>query len=174
MRYAAAAPTSPTSPSPAKTVVGEPDSGALPARTVSEACASGADGLAGSEPVVVGAVLEGDGVAAIEPEAVAAFFEGDAVPVDVVPCGVPDEVALGFVDEEAFGVGVVVARGVPAGLEALGVGPGVELGVELGLGLGFGVDDGLGLGALAAAGGAVSGALPEPKANPTTVPGAGL
>ena len=46
------------------------------------------------------------------------------------------------------------------------------LGFGLGVVLGFGVE--LGRGALTAAGGAVSGLPPDPKANPRTVPGAGL
>ncbi|MGA8978248.1 MAG: hypothetical protein WB473_03940, partial [Pedococcus sp.] len=110
--YAAAAPRTPTSPSPANSVVGDPESGALAALTSSEACASRVGGPATPEPVVVGAVLEGDGVAELEPE-VAALFEGVAVPADLVPRGVVDEPAFGFVDELALGFVDEGARGVP-------------------------------------------------------------
>lgn len=86
--------------------------------------------------------------------------------VDVEPLAGEPEVLRGAVEEP------VVDRGV---LELLDVGRGVELGRVLGFAveLGLGVLDELGVGVLVAAGGAVRGCPPEPKAKPTTVPGAG-
>lgn len=168
-------------------MVGEPDSGAAPARTLSKG-APWVDGLTSPEPVAVpvtsdgaaavvrGPVVEDDRVVEVEPGVgLSAPFAGVASPVAVVPRGELDEVDLGCVDE--------VARGVPGALDLeLGLVPGLVLGLVLGFGLegalglvlGLGLDEELGLGVLAAAGGAVSGAPPEPKANPMTVPGAGL
>ena len=137
------------------------------------------------EPVVAPVVPDVEGVlpgsvAVVDPD------DGTALPVNGfvavlplvaddfpaagdVPRGLLEVVLPGLVDEVERGV--LEALGLVLGL-LLGLVLGLLLGFGLGVVLGFGVE--LGRGALTAAGGAVSGFPPDPKANPRTVPGAGL
>ena len=180
VRYAAAAPTTPTRPIPVKRVVGEPETG------VDEVARSCEPALGLTSPgVLASGVIAPGAVAAVGPDELAVLrgavvvapddgialsangfagvplFTAGVVPLaEVVPRGLLDGVPRGLLDELALGFVEDVERGV---LDALGVR----------LALGFGVEDALGFGALAAAGGAVSGLAPDPNANPRTVPGAG-
>lgn len=167
MRYAAAAPTTPTSPIPAKSVVDDPWSGVVP-----EARALGPGSVPVPDAAGVPDVVAEVGAAGADavPEVVAlrrgVVADGVVRPADGVVPAVALPVLVPFAD--------VPLDVVPPGVELLCAGV-EELvrGVLDGFGVGVGVEDELGFGVLVLAGGAELGCPPEPNANPMTVPGAG-
>lgn len=170
MRYAAAAPTTPTRPIPATRVVGEPWSGVvLGARAV------GGVSVAEDAAPEVAPEVDPEAVAEVAPEdAFVGLLPGEVVAADAVlrpDDGVVPALALAVLVPATVVPLLAVARGVEvpcAGVDEL------VRGVLDGFGVGFGVGDELGFGVLVRAGGAVRGAPPDPNANPMTVPGAGL
>jgi len=157
-RYAAPAPTSPTRPSPASRVAGEPESVESP-RAAAALAPSPVEAVGGvvSEVVGVGGVV-----------------------VAVLPGAVVVGVAPGLLTEPDVELLPAADVGPGEALVLLGRAGPVPTGVGLGLGFGAGgrldEDDGLGFGdglGAAAPGGGLLGAPPEPKAKPMTLPGAG-
>ena len=151
-RYAAPAPTSPTSPSPATKVIGVPESGPFAAAAV-----------VSPDPVLPLGDTVTDPVGAVDVESFGRTVVADGLAPGVGPADEPEALlpACGVEPDVLEPLGV--AGVVPAGL---GLAAGGLLDELDGLGRGVGFGAGLG----AAAGGALLGAPPDPKANPITLP----